>query len=95
MIETKCSCLLKINLRAFTAFGGLFLLLVFYEFLEPNRHFALNMGSVRASVYGPRRCEVKVLVTCLLSVQTTPSSRVISGSAVCAAKCSQADRSDA
>jgi hypothetical protein len=59
--------LLKINFHALYAFSGyfMFLFLVFYKFLEPNRSFTLKMDRMLMTVYW---CQVAMSMILLLSV---------------------------
>jgi hypothetical protein len=86
-LQHSVRVLLTINLQAFVSVGGFIFVADIYEFLEPNRHFALKMSYVLQCVYGPHRCEMRRWLL-LDSIQSRPlhqSLRIVSGcTAVCA-----------
>jgi hypothetical protein len=59
VIATQCSCFIENKLAGFCRCWGVIFIADFYEFLEPNRHFALKMSYVLQCVYGPHRCEMR------------------------------------
>jgi hypothetical protein len=86
-LQHSVRVLLRISLQAFVAVGGFIFIADIYEFLEPNRHFALKMSYVLQCVCGPRRCEVRrwLLLDSIQCRRLPQSLRIISGcTAVCA-----------
>jgi len=87
VIATHFSCFIDNKLAGFCRCWGFIFVADIYEFLEPNRHFALNMSYVLQCVYGPHRCEMRrwLLLDSIQSRRLPQSLRIVSGcTAVCA-----------
>jgi hypothetical protein len=92
VIATRCSCFIENKLAGICRCWGVVFIADIYEFLEPNRHFALKMSYVLHCVYGPHRCEMRrwLLLDSIQSRRLPQSLRIISGCTVaCAPKCWQ------
>lgn len=82
VIATLCSCFIENKLAGFYRCWGYFY--CWYDFLEPNRHFALKMSYALQCVYGPHRCEMRrwLLLDTIQSRRLPQSLRIISGCTV-------------